>query len=84
MSHRKLQQQQNAFLSLRSHKNVLADGANQNLMKLISDEFQKIAPLMSPEEAIYLLQRHERARQGRLRAKVRRQAHCRPIGEPLT
>ena len=32
--------------------------------------FQKVKPIMSQEDAITLLQRHERARQGRLRAKV--------------
>ena len=32
--------------------------------------FQSIGPEMGVEEAVVMLQRHERARQGRLRAKL--------------
>ncbi len=39
-------------------------------MILPPGKFQALGAAMSPEEAVLLLQRHERARQGRLRAKL--------------
>ena len=42
------------------------------LMQILSFicNFQSIGPEMGVEEAVVMLQRHERARQGRLRAKL--------------